>query len=320
MNEQQPGGEIILYQQDDGSPALKVKLQDETVWLSQQQLAELFQTTRANVTMHLGNVYAEGELDRAATSKDFLQVRQEGGRTVRRRVTHYNLDAIISLGYRIKSTVATRFRIWATQRIKDYLVKGYAINQQRLEQLGQVVRVLGRSADPIAAGLSDVLASYLPGLQLLREYDEGQFPAVPGATPNWTLTIDEARSIISRLKRQFPQDHLLGQEHGDSLEAIIGAIYQGFGDHDLYPTVEQKAANLLYLVIKDHPLSDGNKRTAAALFVTFLSRNGLLLDADGHAIVSNNALTALTLLVATSAPQEKELMIGLIMRMLNGDK
>ena len=311
-----PTGEVILYQREDGVPALEVRLDAETVWLSQQQVSELFETTRENITMHLRNIFDEGELSADATCKDFLQVRTEGRRTVRRSVMHYNLDAIISVGYRVKSNVATQFRIWATDRLHDYLVRGYAINEQRLEQLGTIVEILGRSTDELVAGVADVLAGYLPGLILLRDYDEGQIDVAPGAIPGWTLTLEEARAVVAAVAGEFPADTLFGRERGDGLDGVLGAIYQSFGGQYLYPTVEEKAANLLYFVVKDHPLSDGNKRSAAALFVTFLARNGVLTDAAGHPRITNNALAAITLMVAMSAPKEKDLMIALLTRML----
>lgn len=312
----QSSGEVILYQRQDGAPALEVRLDAETVWLSQQQIAELFGTTRENITMHLRNVFDDGELDPAATSKDLLLVRQEGTRTVRRGVAHYNLDAIISVGYRVKSKVATQFRMWATERLRDHLVKGYTINEHRLEQLGSIVKILGRSSHELVAGVADVLARYVPGLTLLRDYDDGRMEAQPHAVPGWTLTLAEARDVIRQVAAEFPEDALFGNERGHGLDTVIQTIYQGFGGHDLYPTVEEKAANLLYLVVKDHPLSDGNKRSAAALFVTFLARNGLLEGADGQPRITNNALAATTLMVAMSDPQEKDLMTALLIRMI----
>ena len=313
---EQPSGEVLLYQRDDGVPALEVRLDEETVWLNQQQIADLFGTSRENITMHLRHVFDEGEIDPAATCKDFLRVRQEGTRTVQRKVTHYNLDVIISVGYRVKSKVATQFRIWATERLRDYLVRGYAINEQRLEQLGSIVRILGRSSDQLVAGVADVLAGYLPGLTLLRDYDEGHVEATPHAIPDWNLTLDEARTVIAHVATKFPGDSLLGRERGGTLDGIVAAVYQSFGGNDLYPTVEEKAANLLYLVVKDHPLSDGNKRCAAALFVTFLARNGALIDEAGMPRITSNSLAALTLLVAMSDPREKDLMIALLIRMI----
>lgn len=316
---ERPDGEVVLYQRDDGTPALEVRLDTDTVWLSQQQIAELFQTSRTNVVEHIRNVYAEGELIESATCRNFRQVRTEGSRQVERELPFYNLDVIISVGYRVKSKVATQFRIWATDRLRQYLVDGYAINEQRLEQLGAIVQILGRSADELIAGVADVLAGYLPGLTMLRDYDEGNINALPDAIPGWTLTLDDARTIIEQVGAEFPADSLFGRERGDTLAGVIAAIYQGFDGQDLYPTVEEKAANLLYLVVKDHPLLDGNKRSGAALFVTFLARNSILNDAAGRPVISNNALAAITLMVAMSDPKEKDLMVALVTRMLSGD-
>lgn len=312
----EPSGEVILYQRDDGAPAIEVRLDAETVWLSQQQIAELFQTSRTNIVEHIQHIYEEGELDETATCRKSRQVRTEGSRQVTREIPFYNLDLIISVGYRVKSKVATQFRIWATERLREYLVQGYALNEQRLEQLGSIVQILARSSDDLVAGVADVLAEYLPGLTLLRDYDEGSIDTAPGAVPGWTLTLDEARSVISQVASEFPDDGLFGKERGDSLDGVIGAIYQGFGGQDLYPTVEEKAANLLYLVVKDHPLSDGNKRSAAALFVTFLARNGQLTGTGSMPRITNNALAAITLMVAMSDPKEKDLMVALLVRMI----
>ncbi|MDN6854413.1 MAG: virulence protein RhuM/Fic/DOC family protein [Bifidobacterium crudilactis] len=309
--------EIILYHQDDGSTEIKVRLEDETVWLSQQQIAELFGVARTTIVEHIGHVYDDGELDQSATCRKFRQVRTEGTRKVARDIPLYNLDLILSVGYRVKSATATRFRIWATDRLRDYLVKGYAVNQQRLDQIGQVVRILGRATDELVSGSVDILAMYLPGLELLRDYDEGRIVSSPQAVPDWTLTIDEARAIIAKLRQAFPKDDLLGNEREDKLQAVVGAIYQSFAGQDLYPTVEEKAANLLYLTVKDHPLSDGNKRSAAALFITFLEKNGTLNDAAGNPRITSNALATLTLMVSMSDPKEKDIMIALLTHMID---
>lgn len=235
-----------------------------------------------------------------------------------RNVEHYNLDAIISVGYRVKSATATQFRIWATKRLREYLVQGYSINEQRLEQLGQIAQVLSRSENPAVAGTGEVLASYLPSLHVLRDYDDGVIvQQSDGRSPVWELGYEDAQAIIARLREEFPDDALLGVENGDGLQSVVATIYQSFAGQDLYPTLEEKAANLLYLVVKDHPLADGNKRSAAALFVEFLDRNAALYQADGTARVSNNALAAMTLMVAMSSPQEKDLMVALIQRMIN---
>lgn len=323
MHEDQPSiveqraGRVVVYRREGDSPAVEVTFEADTVWLSQDQLAELFQTTKQNVSLHLRNIFREGELLRETTVKESLTVRREGTRTVRRQLELYNLDAIISVGYRVKSSIATQFRVWATERLREFLLQGYTLNQERLAQLGQVVSILARSADELVAGTANVLASYLPGFTLLRDYDEGVIETIPGATPGWTLTVDEARAVIADVAAQFPSDALFGAERGDALAGVVGTIYQGFGGHDLYSTVEEKAANLLYLVVKDHPLSDGNKRSAAALFVVFLARNGILASAAGASRVSNNALAAITLMVAMSSPQEKALMIALIVKMIS---
>ena len=310
---------IIIYQPHADQPAIDVRLEGETVWLSQRQMSVLFDTSSDNVGLHLKNIYAERELLEEATTEDFSVVRQEGNRQVRRSVRHYNLDAIISVGYRVKSATATQFRIWATKRLREYLVQGYSINQQRLEQLGQIVEVMARADNHLVAGTGEVLSAYIPSLQTLRDYDEGTLSASEstGNAPVWQLTHAEAQAIIARARSEFPQDRLFGLENGDKLKSVVATIYQSFAGEDLYPTTEQKAANLLYLMVKDHPLVDGNKRSAAALFIEFLSRNNLLFSADGTPLVSNNALAAMTLMVAMSNPQEKDLMVALVERLIS---
>lgn len=310
---------IIIYQPHADQPAIDVRLEGETVWLSQRQMSVLFDTSSDNVGLHLKNIYAERELLEEATTEDFSVVRQEGNRQVRRSVRHYNLDAIISVGYRVKSATATQFRIWATKRLREYLVQGYSINQQRLEQLGQIVEVMARADNHLVAGTGEVLAAYLPSLQALRDYDEGTLSASEstGNAPVWQLTHADAQAIIARTRSEFPQDRLFGLENGDKLKSVVATIYQSFAGQDLYQTTEQKAANLLYLMVKDHPLVDGNKRSAAVLFIEFLSRNNLLFSADGTPLVSNNALAAMTLMVAMSNPQEKDLMVALVERLIS---
>ena len=310
---------IIIYQPHTDQPAIDVRLEGETVWLSQRQMSVLFDTSSDNVGLHLKNIYAEGELLEEATTEDFSVVRQEGNRQVRRSVRHYNLDAIISVGYRVKSATATQFRIWATKRLHEYLVQGYSMNQQRLEQLGQIVEVMSRADNHLMAGASEVLSAYLPSLQALRDYDEGTLSAseFTGNAPMWHLTHADAQAIIARARSEFPQDRLFGLENGDKLKSVVATIYQSFAGEDLYPTTEQKAANLLYLMVKGHPLVDGNKRSAAGLFIEFLAQNNLLFSADGTPLVSNNALAAMTLMVAMSHPQEKDLMVALVERLIS---
>ena len=310
---------IIIYQPHADQPAIDVRLEGETVWLSQRQMAELFDVDVRTISEHLSNVFSSGELEKEATIRKFRIVRREGTRNVTRSVEHYNLDAIISVGYRVKSATATQFRIWATKRLREYLVQGYSINQQRLEQLGQIVEVMARADNHLVAGTGEVLAAYLPSLQALRDYDEGTLSdsEPTGNAPVWQLTHADAQAIIARARSEFPQDRLFGLENGDKLKSVVATIYQSFAGQDLYQTTEQKAANLLYLMVKDHPLVDGNKRSAAALFIEFLSRNNLLFSADGTPLVSNNALAAMTLMVAMSNPQEKDLMVALVERLIS---
>ena len=310
---------IIIYQPHADQPAIDVRLESETVWLSQRQMAELFDVDVRTISEHLSNVFSSGELEKEATIRKFRIVRREGTRNVTRSVEHYSLDAIISVGYRVKSGTATQFRIWATKRLHEYLVQGYSINKQRLEQLGQIVEVMSRADNHLMAGTGEVLAAYLPSLQALRDYDEGTLSGneSTGSAPVWRLTHAEAQAIIARTRSEFPQDRLFGLENGDKLKSVVATICQSFAGEDLYQTTEQKAANLLYLMVKDHPLVDGNKRSAAALFIEFLAQNNLLFSADGTPLVSNNALAAMTLMVAMSNPQEKDLMVALVERLIS---
>ena len=317
MSENETEKSIIIYQPVEGQAGIDVRVESETVWLSQRQMGELFDVDVRTISEHLSNVFSSGEMEKEATIRKFRIVRREGSRDVTRNVEHYNLDAIISVGYRVKSATATQFRIWATKRLREYLVQGYSINEQRLEQLGQIAQVLSRSENPAVAGTGEVLASYLPSLHVLRDYDDGVIvQQSEGRSPVWELGYEDAQAIIARLREEFPDDALLGVENGDGLQLVVATIYQSFAGQDLYPTLEEKAANLLYLVVKDHPLADGNKRSAAALFVEFLDRNAALYQADGTARVSNNALAAMTLMIAMSSPQEKDLMVALIQRMI----
>lgn len=306
--------QVVHYATNDGVTSLDVRTDGETVWLTRQQLATLFGRDVKTIGKHVSNARRE-ELEGIPTVANFATVGMEGDRRVERQVEHFNLDMILSVGYRVKSAEGVHFRRWATDVLRRYLVEGAALNERRLDELGSIVKVLSRSTDQLVAGVADVVAGYLPGLQLLRDYDEGDLGEVAGRAPEWTLTLDEARAVIAQVGDDFESDTLFGKERGDALAGVIGTIYQGFAGEDLYPGIEEKAANLLYLVVKDHPLSDGNKRSGAALFVMFLSRNGILHGADG-AIINNNALAAITLLVAMSDPKEKDLMIALITRMI----
>ena len=308
-------GRVVLYRSGNGRVSLQVRTSDDTVWLTRRQMAELFDRDVKTIGKHIANARREELADVPVVAK--FATTAADGKTY--QVEHYSLDMVLSVGYRVKSAEGVKFRQWANDVLKRYLIEGVAINRRRLHGIGKVVRILSRSTDPLVAGAADVLSTYLPSLRLLRDYDAGSISASPKATPRWTLTVGEAREVIAGLRSAFPEDDLLGNERGGGLEAVIGSIYQSFGGHDLYPTVEEKAANLLYLTVKDHPLSDGNKRTGAALFVTFLDRNGMLKDERGDPRISSNALAALSLMVSMSNPKEKDVMIALITRMVTGE-
>jgi prophage maintenance system killer protein len=305
--------EIVVYAGPGVEVSLPLDRERETVWASQAHIVDLFGLNVSSVSRHINNIFRDGEVDRESNLQK-VQIASAD-----RPVTYYSLDVILAVGYRANSSRAIHFRRWANEVLKDYLVKGVALNDRRLEQLGSIVQVLSRSDNELISGVADVLASYVPGLRLLREYDDGYIEVPEGAVPGWELSLAEARAVVARVAAEFPDDILVGLDPEDRLDSSVAALYQSFDGHDMYPTVELKAANLLYLVVKDHPLKDGNKRSAAALFVTFLAQNKILINADGQPKFTNNALAALTLMVAMSDPTEKELMVALITKMLAGN-
>ena len=308
--------EIVLFESRDGAVTLPVPVRDESVWLTRMQMADLFDVTPQNITIHLKKVYAAGELEREATSKDFLLVQTEGGRQITRSVNCYSLDAIISVGYRVNSTRATQFRIWATRILKDYIVRGYAINRERMRQLGQTVEVMKRVANSLdVEQVLDVVNAYSTALDLLDGYDHQTIEKPKARGHSVELTYEECRRFIDSMK--FAADSpLFGNEKDGSFKSALGAVYQSFGGKDLYPSSLEKAANLLYLVTKNHGFSDGNKRIAAGLFLYFLKRNKLLLRKDGTKRIADHTLVALTVMIACSKPEEKELMVNLVMTFL----
>ena len=308
--------ELVLFESQDGAVTLPVPVRDETVWLTRMQMADLFGVTPQNITIHLKNVYSAGELDRLATSKDFLLVQNEGGRNITRSVNCYNLDAIISVGYRVNSARATQFRIWATSVLKAYLLQGYAVNRERIKQLGQTVEIMKRVANSLdTEQVLDVVKAYSSALDLLDGYDHQTIDKPKTKGRSVEITYEECRSFIDNMK--FAADSsLFGNEKDGSFKSALGAVYQSFGGKDLYPSSQEKAANLLYLVTKNHGFSDGNKRIAAGLFLYFLKRNRLLLRKDGSKRIADHTLVALTVMIAESKPQEKELMVNLVMTFL----
>ena len=308
--------EIVLFRAKDGAVSLPVRMDADTVWLTRMQMADLFGVTPQNITIHLKNVYSAGELDRSATSKDFLLVQNEGGRDITRSVNCYNLDAIISVGYRVNSARATQFRIWATSVLREYLLRGYAVNRERIRQLGQTVEVMKRVANSLdAEQVLDVVKTYSTALDLLDGYDHQTIGKPKTKGRSVEITYEECREFIDSMK--FTADSpLFGNEKDGSFKSALGAVYQSFGGKDLYPSSQEKAANLLYLVTKNHGFSDGNKRIAAGLFLYFLKRNRLLLRKDGSKRIADHTLVALTVMIAESKPQEKELMVNLVMTFL----
>lgn len=308
--------EIVLFESRDGAVTLPVPVRDESVWLTRMQMADLFDVTPQNITIHLKKVYAAGELEREATSKDFLLVQTEGGRQITRSVNCYSLDAIISVGYRVNSTRATQFRIWATRILKEYIIRGYAINRERMRQLGQTVEVMKRVANSLdVEQVLDVVNAYSTALDLLDGYDHQTIAKPKAKGRSVALSYEECRRFIDSMK--FAADSpLFGNEKDGSFKSALGAVYQSFGGKDLYPSSQEKAANLLYLVTKNHGFSDGNKRIAAGLFLYFLKRNKLLLRKDGTKRIADHTLVALTVMIAESKPQEKELMVNIVMTFL----
>jgi prophage maintenance system killer protein len=327
------GGDIVLYRTKDGRAVLDVRLERETVWLTQRQMAELFQKDTDTVGLHIRNAFKEGELDRDATTEESSVVQAEGGRNVRRSISFYNLDVVISVGYRVKSQRGTQFRIWATQVLRDHLLKGYTLNEKRLqvqvERLSELQaaldlmgRIIGGKAvtGTEAEGLLRVIADYSLALRLLDQYDHQEL-RLHGTTEagQFVMTCDAARGAIARMAESAARagGDLFGREKDKGLESAIGAVYQTFGGRDLYPSLEEKAAHLLYFVVKNHAFVDGNKRIGAFLFIWFLDANGLLYRKDGSKRLADNALVALTLLIAESKPAEKDTICKVVVNLVN---
>ncbi|OGL65352.1 hypothetical protein A3H11_01095 [Candidatus Uhrbacteria bacterium RIFCSPLOWO2_12_FULL_47_10] len=323
-------GEIIIYK--DKKAEIEVRLENETVWLTQAQMAVLFDTTKQNVSLHIKNLFRERELDEKSVVKDSLTTAADGKQY---RVDYYNLDVIISVGYRVKSIQGTKFRIWATRVLRDHIVQGFTINQKRLQETGlqDFEKALALVRDTIAKkeltgdearGLLRVITDYANTWLLLQKYDEGKL-AVEGVRKKvaYVLTYADAKNAIVELKKDLLSKKeardLFGVER-DHLAGIIGNVNQSFGGHALYPSVEEKAAHLLYFVIKDHPFGDGNKRIASLLFIIFLARNGHLFTKKGERKINDNALVALALLVAESKPNQKDTMIKLVINFLKEKK
>ncbi len=320
--------QVEIFKTKDGETQIEVQFDDETVWLSQLQMTSLFKQTKQNISLHINNLFKEGELARKGTVKESLTVQKEGSKRVSRVIEFYNLDVIISVGYRVKSKRGTQFRIWATQRLKEYLVQGYSINQKRLEQLQKTIQFIseGRKTEDLnlteAKGLLEIISNYTRSLVVLSKYDSQSLEA-EGLNKNITYEIkySEAVAAIEKVKktlvRKKEASALFGNQKDDSFKGILGNIIQSFGGEYLYPSIEEQAAHLLYFVIKNHPFTDGNKRIGAFMFVWFLDKNKHLVSKTGNVKINESALVALALLVAQSNPNDKELMIKLIMNLIN---
>ena len=323
---------IVIYRTADGHATVDVRMDGDTVWLSQAQMAELFQKDRTVIGRHINNIFKEGELDESLVCANFAHAKDYGRRegfTQTKNVVFYNLDVIISVGYRVKSQRGTQFRIWANKVLKEYLVKGYAVNkaltEQRYTELKQLVAVLGRTVKAQEALTSDdalnlveVVSDYAYALDILDKYDYQQL-AVEQTTneAKFRATYEGAMQAIEELKAKFGGSQWFAHEKDDSFKSSIGQIYQTFGGQDLYPSVEEKAAMLLYLVTKNHSFSDGNKRIAATLFLWFMAGNGILYNPDGTKRIADNTLVALTLMIAESRTEEKDVMVKVVVNLIN---
>lgn len=322
MKEKVIKNEIVLFENQDVK--LEVNMKDETVWLSQQQMALLFNSSRTNIIEHINNIYSEEELDKVSTCQNFRQVQKEGKRNIARNIPFYNLDMIISVGYRVKSKNGIVFRKWANKIIKDYLIKGYAVNNKRLEYLEKTIKLLdiaGRINSELSANeaqsIIKVINKYSNALNLLDKYDYKKVSKPKGTKNNKKITYEECINIINTLRFNNYSD-LFALERNNGLKGIIDDIYSTFDGSDLYSTVEEKAANMLYLVTKNHVFIDGNKRIAATLFIYFLNYYGLLYNENGM-VIDNNTLVAVTILIAQSDPKEKEVLVDLVMNFLKGE-
>lgn len=309
------GNELVLFESHDKSISLNVPLRNDSVWLNRNQMAELFGRDVKTIGKHINNALHE-EVDAEATVAKFATVQQEGDRKVERSIEYYNLDVIISVGYRVKSQRGVEFRKWANSVLRQYIMQGYAVNHNRIRELGEVIRIMKRTQYNLdARQVLAVIERYSTALNLLDDYDHQTMRRPEGSVATYVLTYEECRGVIDSM-RFGNESTLFGNEKDDSFKGSIGNIYQSFGGQEMYPTLEEKAANLLYFVTKNHSFSDGNKRIAAAMFLYFLDKNGVLF-ADGKKLIDDHALVALTIMIAESKPEEKEMMISVIMNCLS---
>lgn len=308
--------ELVLFNSQDGEVSLPVEFDAETVWLTKEQMALLFDRDRTVISRHITNIYREKELVREGTCAKNARVQMEGNRQVERQEEFFNLDVIISVGYRVKSQRGVEFRRWATQVLRQHIIEGHTENQKRLQQLGMVAQVMKRLEGDLQSGqILDVIESYTRAFTLLDEYDRKELPKPKGTADIHVLTYEECRTFIDGM-RFMNTSELFGNEKDDSFRSSIAAVYAGFDGVELYPSVEEKAANLLYFIVKNHSFSDGNKRIGAGMFLYFLDRNNALFIGNQKRL-ADATLVALTIMIAESRPDEKEAMVSLVLNFLD---
>ena len=315
--------QIEIYQDNESGITIDVKLDGGTVWLDQYQLEALFDTDRTSIGRHLRNIYNSKELDKEATSAKIAQVQQEGGREVKRNINVYNLDAILSVGYRINSKKGTAFRMWANNILKDYLVKGYAVNQKRLAQKEEEIQILRNGISILGRAIEEKtednawLSIFSKGLSLLDDYDHEELDAKGRTIKEVDYpSLEDYQNLIDQMLIDF-DSQVFGKEKDNNFQSSVAQIAKGFGDTDFYPALEEKAATLLYLIVKNHSFVDGNKRIAAACFLKFLQQNNMLWNSENQPIIGNDTLASLTLFIASSKPEEMETVKRLVISVLN---
>ena len=308
--------ELVIFETLDKEISLSVEILENTVWLTQNQMAELFKTTKQNISLHANNCFKEGELDKKSVVKESLTTAADGKNY---KTKLYNLDVIISVGYRVKSKRGVEFRQWANEILKQYILKGYVVNKKRLQALEKTVdiqtKMLANALDVEEADILKAVNEYTDALLLLDQYDHQTLKKPSGKMPTYRITYDECVTMVNNMRDSFNTDVIGGEKEAGKVKGIIAAIYQSAFGYDAYPSLEEKAAYLLYFMIKDHPYADGCKRIAASLFLEFLDRNNALF-VNGEKKISDGALVAITLMIAESRPEEKDVMVTLVMNLL----
>lgn len=308
--------EIILFETSDNQISLAVNVENDTVWLNRNQMAELFDRDVKTIGKHINNALKEELSHDEATVAKFATVQKEGDREVERTIEYYNLDVIISVGYRVKSNRGVEFRKWANSVLKQYIIKGYAVNNNRIKQLGEVIRIMKRTENELdSRQVLSVIEKYNTALDLLDSYDHQNMTRPKGNEATYVLTYEECMAVIDSMKFG-DESELFGKEKDDSFKGSIGNIYQSFGGQEIYESLEEKAANLLYFVVKNHSFLDGNKRIAATMFLYFLDKNSALFF-DGKKSIEDSTLVAITIMIAESRPEEKEMMVSVVMNCMN---